>query len=340
MTTKEENRTPSIRHQSPLSPKAANIQATPEKARSKANLDLGSVKQSQRTKDVVTSVRQPCETGHDADIGADKGEQQPSNERISGEQVQARKTSKCRSRTKHDDDEFAYVRPLLCLFDDNSAERKVPDDFQTWADELDDLFSVEKIAEASYGEVYRLNMADRSTELKFGASDESVLKVIPLKSLVSHRRKKLETLQMSAVEDVLTEAQTLMRMTVVPGFTNLRDIRVMRGRLPRQFVRAWKAYLRDGTESHFPDPSKSGTYTKDQLWAVIEMQNAGVDVEKFVLQNTIQIWDIFWSVAMALAKGEELAKFEVRLDPSTIYMTERLISGEHSIEIFIWATSA
>ncbi|KAI9792185.1 MAG: hypothetical protein M1816_002725 [Peltula sp. TS41687] len=195
------------------------------------------------------------------------------------------------------------LRPLLRLSHDEK-DHHGPGDFQQWANELTALLTIEKIAEASYGEVYRVNGTERA--------HESVLKVIPLKPLVEGRSKKLDTFQMSSVEDVLTEARTLTRMTVIPGFTNLRDIRVMRGPLPKQFIQAWKRYHRDGVESYFPDPSRRGSYPKDQLWAIIEMENAGVDLEKFELRSMIQIWDIFWEVAMALAKGEELAEFEHR----------------------------
>lgn len=73
-----------------------------------------------------------------------------------------------------------------------------------------------------------------------------------------------------------------------------------------------------------------------QLWAVIEMEDAGVDLEGFdvvgVGSNTsigdnvttacpggnnwgvFGVWDVFWNVATALAKGEREARFEVRQD--------------------------
>ncbi len=209
------------------------------------------------------------------------------------------------------DDQYSYIRPLLNLAND-TLDRQAPCTFQEWADGLDGWFDVEKIAEASYGEVYKLKLRDASAASTLGAASESVLKVIPLKPQVIPRTRKNQTEHMSPMEDVLVEARTLLRMSVIPGFTNLRDIRVMEGCFPTQFSQAWKRYLRNGAKSYFPDPSKPRSYTKAQLWAVVEMENAGIDLEKFPLRSVAQTWDVFWGVAMAMAKGEDLARFEVR----------------------------
>lgn len=218
-------------------------------------------------------------------------------------------------QTSHD--QTTYVKSLLELASD-LRDRVEPADFQAWANELDAVFQIEKIAEASYSEVYRLNMHDGVKASGPGKADESVLKLIPLKPQAGTGPKRLKKDHISNVDDVVTEARILSRMTVIPGFTNLRDVRVMRGRLPKQFIDAWSRYKQTGAESLFPDPSKTASHAKDQLWAVVEMQNAGVDLEKFPLQNAVQKWDIFWGVALALAKGEELGKFEVSLPDACI----------------------
>ena len=74
-----------------------------------------------------------------------------------------------------------------------------------------------------------------------------------------------------------------------------------------------------------------------QLWAVIEMEDAGVDLEgcdvvgvgrdddRHDEKNSkiggvdgdegwgiFGVWDVFWGVSSALAKGEKEARFEVR----------------------------
>ena len=205
-------------------------------------------------------------------------------------------------------DQHSHIRPLL-EFATDVSDRRSPGNFQHWADELDEHLEVEKIAEASYGEVYKLRAKSHAAGSRSDFTHESVLKVLPLKPRVVPRTTKTD--HMSAVDDVLVEARTLMRMSSIPGFTNLRDIRVMQGQFPKQFIRAWKAYLQNGAESYFPDPSKARAYPKSQLWVVIEMENAGKDLERFPLRSPLQTWDIFWSVALAIAKGEDLARFEV-----------------------------
>ncbi|KAF4541528.1 Haspin protein kinase protein [Lasiodiplodia theobromae] len=224
---------------------------------------------------------------------------------------------------------IAYTKPLLRLCADR-AGRKAPTPFALWAAALSPYFSVVKIAEASYGEVYRLALKRAHPDLS--ASDESVLKIIALKPPVEARPKaakgkKLTKAQkalsekidgMSSVESVAGEIKLLRRMAHVPGFTNFRDVRVLRGRPDEMFARAW-AEWNEGREeekrSIFPDPAKKGSYDEDQLWAVIEMQDAGTDLENLKMEDVggvFGVWDIFWSVTLALGKGEEEARFEHR----------------------------
>jgi len=90
---------------------------------------------------------------------------------------------------------------------------------------------------------------------------------------------------------------------------------VLKGKPSQVFVDAWKVFDEAQPEcdkSVFPDPSKRGSYDNEQLWAVIEMQDAGVDLEHVTLKTVWEVWDVFWGVALALAKGEEEAKFEHR----------------------------
>ena len=135
---------------------------------------------------------------------------------------------------------------------------------------------------------------------------------------------------MSAVEHVASEARMLKHMSLVPGMTNFRDLKVVQGRLPKQFVAAWKHYDTNVKKSLFIDPSRKSAYEETQLWAVVEMQDAGTDLEGLLeveqqvkeeedepvkpLWRNISVWaawDIFWSTACAIAKGESYAEFEV-----------------------------
>ncbi|OCL14329.1 hypothetical protein AOQ84DRAFT_384795 [Glonium stellatum] len=222
-----------------------------------------------------------------------------------------------------------HVKPLLDLCSDPAA-RKIPTPFKTWAAHLDPHFNIAKIAEASYGEVYRLSLKESIPG--FTKADESVLKVIALKppsimqsphdtEVVCERISKKEKAKeekiawMSSVSSVVSEVKLLQRMTPVPGFTNFREMRVLQGRPAPSFVAAWKAFNKSrasGQKSIFPDPGKKGSYDDTQLWAVVEMQDAGTDLENVMIEDIWSVWDVFWGVALAVGKGEEGMRFEHR----------------------------
>lgn len=200
-------------------------------------------------------------------------------------------------------------------------------DFTEWVNVLSSHFHITKIAEASFGEVYRLSLLERISG--FSSNDESVFKVIALKppdcKLPTDKRKlsavKKKIEGMSAVVDVANEVRLLQRMSDVPGFTNFREVRIVKGRPPRQFAKAFKDFnvaqkAKKKELSVFPDPAKKASYADDQLWAVIEMQDAGTDLELMVENGDCTsiwfVWDSFWQVALSLAKGEEVAEFEHR----------------------------
>ncbi|KAF2171906.1 hypothetical protein M409DRAFT_63447 [Zasmidium cellare ATCC 36951] len=199
--------------------------------------------------------------------------------------------------------------------------------FESWSTQLSSHFSINKIAEASFGEVYRLSLLEAIPDIC--RSDESVFKIIPLRApsstLPTDKRKRKAALtkqeMMSKPEDVANEVKLLQRMSAIPGFTNFRDMRVLQGRPPEAFSTAFKAWNAEQKTkkkdlSHFPDPSKKASYSEDQLWAVIEMQDAGNDLELMVESGECTsiwtVWDIFWQVVLSLAKGEEGAEFEHR----------------------------
>lgn len=213
----------------------------------------------------------------------------------------------------------AYASPLLDLCFKPSITP-----FTTYANDLSTHFAITKIAEASYGEVYRLSLLSHHASLN--RTDESVLKIVALKSAptkdaqpqsVAANRKAAA---MSSIPDVANEVRLLQHMTPIPGFTNFRCLTVVRGRLPPPFVKAWKHYHNNVKRSLFPNPAAKTSYSEDQLWAVLEMQDAGTDVETYlecailegVKASVVAVWDVFWSVAGAVAKGEEYAGFEHR----------------------------
>ncbi|KAI7286629.1 hypothetical protein KC345_g1055 [Hortaea werneckii] len=199
--------------------------------------------------------------------------------------------------------------------------------FTSWSQQISTHFDLTKIAEASFGEVYRLSLLSQLPG--FSRVDESVFKVIaltpPEETLSKSKKERKAALKkaeaMSKPQDVASEVKLLQRMSSIPGFTNFRDVRILQGRPGEPFVDAFKAFnqaqkTKKKDLSIFPDPGKKASYSEDQLWAVIEMQDAGTDLEKLIENGEStaiwNVWDIFWQVVLTLAKGEEGAEFEHR----------------------------
>lgn len=225
-----------------------------------------------------------------------------------------------------------YVSPLLLFSDRGGITR-----FEQWSSELEPHFKITKIAEASFSEVYRLSAISATTGLR----EESVLKVVALKTPAEaplpcqtlertvrdregqmakemEEREEKDTYK-SHVADVLSEVKLLQNLNYIPGFTNFRDLTVLQGRPSSSFNNAWKAWNKArprGKKSYFPDPSKKTSYEDTQLWAVVEMQDAGIDCEKLMesegLGTIWEIWDVFWGVCLSVAKAEEACRFEHR----------------------------
>ena len=237
-----------------------------------------------------------------------------------------------RATPEPDDVYSAYVSSLVPL----SYGQKIMT-FDQWSSELDPHFEITKIAEASFSEVYRLSATSPATGIK----EESVLKLValktppdaPLPSQIHERAVRDREGQMeketaereekdqfkSHVADVLSEVKLLQNLNIIPGFTNFRDLMVLQGRPSASFNNAWKSWNKArprGKKSYFPDPSKKTSYEDTQLWAVIEMGDAGIDVEKLMeaggLSTIWEIWDVFWGVCLGVAKAEEACKFEHR----------------------------
>lgn len=233
---------------------------------------------------------------------------------------------------ERDDIYTQHVSSLLPFSD----ARKITT-FEQWSSELEPLFEITKIAEASFSEVYRLSAISATT----GIREESVLKVVALKTPAGEplpcqkseravrdmdkqmakemEERKEKDWYRSEVADVLSEVKLLQNLNHIPGFTNFRDLGVLQGRPSSAFNNAWKAWNKErprGKKSYFADPSKKSSYEDTQLWAVVEMQDAGIDCEKLMeaggLGTVWEVWDVFWGVCLSIAKAEEACRFEHR----------------------------
>lgn len=199
-----------------------------------------------------------------------------------------------------------HLRPLV-----QESNQKRIDNFQDWGSEIAQQYDVLKVAEGSYGEVFKIIDRDglpSSPVHSVRALGGCILKVIPINAVTGAGSRKF-----SHAKDVAKEVQMLKTMDAVHGFTRYRDVYVLEGRMHQSFLNAWKRWRSDpSNDSQLPDPSDPSSYTGNQIWAVIEMDDAGKDLETLKTPSIYQIYDLFWSVTFSLAYGEQIAEFEHR----------------------------
>jgi serine/threonine-protein kinase haspin len=214
----------------------------------------------------------------------------------------------------HDNKASEYVRPILNEALSPIAAQSIQK-FGSWASRSANMFDVAKLAEGSYGEVYKLHLRDeafrpvvsKSKLAKLKSYGDGVFKVVPLRAKSGPGSKKF-----TSIEEIVSEVKMLKYLDPVPGFARFREIHVVQGRFPESFQNAWDHYKKTKNDCMNPNPSNKRAYPDTQLWAVIEMDDAGCELEKFTWSSIFQIYDIFWGVAMALARAEEYAMFEHR----------------------------
>ena len=136
--------------------------------------------------------------------------------------------------------------------------------------------------------------------------DGVVMKIVPLNA-----QSGPGSSMHSSVPNVAKEAKLLREMDLVAGFSRLRNVHVVIGKYPEFFTKAFQTY-KDSNGSESYDPAE---YTDEQLYAMFEMDDAGVDVEKMLTwakPSAFRVYDIFWSVVITLALAENEMEFEHR----------------------------
>ncbi|KAM0562272.1 hypothetical protein ACHAPJ_002719 [Fusarium lateritium] len=180
----------------------------------------------------------------------------------------------------------------------------------TWDDVCPSGDKINKIAEASYAEVYRVTN-DRGT---------SIIKVIRLPSPIKPQtkaqiRSSLVDEEPHPEEDIQGELQISEWLADIPGFVIYKERYVVQGRTSRQLLETHQSFQKkmkrqDPDRAQFyPSPSR---YLDDTKFLVVELGDAGTSLEDWKLTSESQLWDIFFLQAIALARAEDLVMFEHR----------------------------
>jgi serine/threonine-protein kinase haspin len=201
----------------------------------------------------------------------------------------------------NDSKSVEYIQPLLV----EGGSNKVLD-FKAWANRLSKRFKIVKLAEGSFGEVFKLAEKDigHTTVPVLDAYGGCIMKVVPLNAKSGPGSKKYST-----VAEVVREVKLLKTMDKVPGFTRFRKVHVVQGKYPGSFLEAFRDFKEKGRDCENQDPEH---FPSKQLFAVIEMDDAGADLESLRKPSVFQVHDIFWSIVVLLANAEEQVEFEHR----------------------------
>ncbi|CAK7197638.1 hypothetical protein SEUCBS139899_000286 [Sporothrix eucalyptigena] len=180
----------------------------------------------------------------------------------------------------------------------------------TWADMCPPGDRIEKIAEASYAEVYRVTN-ERGT---------SIIKAIRLASPIKPQTKAqvrsgLVDEEPHDEEDLRGELTISEWLADIPGFVVYKERYIVRGRAPKDLLETHQTFHRRAKRQDpdrlqfYPSPSR---YLDDTRFLVIELGDAGRALEDVVLDSVSQLWDVFLHVAIALARAEDQINFEHR----------------------------
>ncbi|KAK3942976.1 hypothetical protein QBC46DRAFT_351820 [Diplogelasinospora grovesii] len=180
----------------------------------------------------------------------------------------------------------------------------------TWDDVCPSGDRIEKIAEASYAEVYRVTN-ERGT---------SIIKVIRLESPIKPQTKAQEKSGLvdeepHSEDDLVGELKISEWLADIPGFVVYKERYVLKGKAPKTLLETHQAFHKKMKRQDpdrlqfYPSPSR---YLDETKFLVVELGDAGTALEDFQLATAAQLWDIFLHTAIALARAEDLAKFEHR----------------------------
>lgn len=179
----------------------------------------------------------------------------------------------------------------------------------TWDDVCPFGDTIEKIAEASYAEIYRIT----------NERGVSIIKVIRLKSPIkaqtkTQQRSGLVDEEPHSEDDLAGELHISEWLADIPGFVVYKERYIVRGKAPKVLLETHQAFHRrmkrkDPDRLQFyPSPSR---YLDDTEFLVVELGDAGTALEELELRTSSQLWDIFLHTAIALARAEDLVRFEV-----------------------------
>ncbi|KAK9354578.1 hypothetical protein V1523DRAFT_432373 [Lipomyces doorenjongii] len=165
--------------------------------------------------------------------------------------------------------------------------------FSKFIGSFKDSWSLQKLGEASYSEVYS------AVHKESGASN--VLKIMPFGNSDAE-------IEQASVRDIANELKISKTLMEYDGFVKLINAHVVKGKYSDILLLLWDEFDKaNGSENSRPD-----IYEDDQYYCIIILNNAGTDLEHFEVKSWREAAAIFWTVARSLANAEMFVEFEHR----------------------------
>ncbi|KAI1393213.1 uncharacterized protein F4822DRAFT_3904 [Hypoxylon trugodes] len=204
------------------------------------------------------------------------------------------------------------LSPLKSKISDTVEVEETDEELQilSWSDICPPGDKIVKIAEASYAEVYRVTN-ERGT---------SIIKVIRMESPIKAQTKAQQKSGLVDEEphsesDLMGELKISEWLADIPGFVVYKERYIVQGKACKELLETHQAFHKKikrqdpGRLQFYPSPSR---YLEGTKFLVVELGDAGIALEDFQLESVDQLWDIFFHVAIALARAEVHIEFEHR----------------------------
>ncbi|RMZ82104.1 hypothetical protein DV737_g2172, partial [Chaetothyriales sp. CBS 132003] len=126
------------------------------------------------------------------------------------------------------------------------------------------------------------------------------------------------------ISAVLREIRILSALSAYHGFAAVRSCHVVRGPWHEGFLEAYHAFRKNHPDLAL-NPLPSERWDDEMIYGVIEMDDAGLDLEKLTKPSAFQVYDAFWMTTVLLALVERELEFEHRdLHMSNILYREHI----------------
>lgn len=149
-----------------------------------------------------------------------------------------------------------------------------------------------KVGEGVYSEVFMYRQFDEANAAEGKAI---VLKVIPIEGELIVNGEVQKKFDEILSEIIISKELSDLRYDTrnkTNGFVNVERVRCVKGKYPSYLVDLWDLY----NENHVSDNDHPEVFGEEQLFIVLELENAGQDLEAFNFHNAVQGYAAFLQV--------------------------------------------